>query len=473
MFRLLLLCGVCLGLGRATAQTFVLSDEFPLPRNSDYALIGALADTAYLLIEQGNQFEVKAFGPDMKALWTRRLDLELRNAVRLSASVAREGLTVVYARSQQGDTWIEAARCNARARVDTVYRLLVAPGRAELYPENVVLSEDRSKILVWAVTPGYDLLVSCFDLPTGKLLWEHRMAGSYRLFEQDFEQAVVGNDGVAWLVFGENNRKNRAQTAFRLDRLGAGAPATFRADMSGKHWTGVRFAVDNLNGRLIGAGLFADKYTVSAKGSFNFAAPLPRPDSATVHFEAFTPEFVASLTGKKTRKRNVGVPDMKVREMVLRRDGGLLLVAEQFRFFVRRSNPTPTFYGRVIPGDTQTDYYYDDLLLLSFRPDGALHWKQVLYKRQISRDDNGFYSSYFLMKTRANLRFLYNDDIKLATNVNEYAVNPKGEFERKSILETGRDKLALSLRNAVQTGPNTLLVPSERRSDLRVVKVQY
>jgi hypothetical protein len=473
MIRLLLLLGFCLGLGRANAQAFALSDEFPLPRNSDYALIGAIADTSYLLLEQANQFEVKAFGPDMKPLWTRPLDLELRNAVRLSATVSREGFTVVYARSYQGGTRVEAARCDAGARVDTVYRLLALPGREDLYPENAVLSEDRTKVLVWAVLPGFDLIASCFDLATGKALWEHKMAGNYRLFEQDFEQAVVGNDGVAWLVFGENNRKNRAPTAFRMDRLGMGVPTTFRAGMAGKHWTSVRFAVDNLNGKLIGAGLYADKYTVSAKGSFNFAASLSGKDSVVVHFDAFTPEFVAGLTGKKVRKRVVGVPDLKVRELVLRRDGGLLLVAEQFRFFVRRANPSPTFYGRVIPGDTQTDYYYDDLLLLSFNPDGGVHWRQVLYKRQVSRDDNGFYSSYFLMKARANLRFLYNDDIRAATNVNEYIVNAKGEFERKSILETGKDKLALSLRNAVQIGPSALLVVSERRNDLRLVKIQY
>jgi hypothetical protein len=78
-----------------------------------------------------------------------------------------------------------------------------------------------------------------------------------------------------------------------------------------------------------------------------------------------------------------------------------------------------------------------------------------------------------MMKTRNNLRFLYNDEIKTPTNVNEYIVNAKGEYERKSLMETGKDKLALSLRSAVQITNNVLIVPSERRNDLRLVKIIY
>lgn len=454
-------------------QTIVFSDEFSLLRNSSYELLGAIADTTYLLIEQENQLEIKGFDPEMKALWTRRLALEARSPLFLASAMGRDSFTLFFSHVQQGETLVEAARCDARGKVDTVFQVFRFDSRERLAKENLILSEDRSKVLVWAILPGFDFVMSCFDLQAGKPLWTHKLAGNYRLWEQDFEQIVLDNTGLSWLIFAENNRNARSETAFRFECLGKGEPSVFRVNMNGKHWTDVRFAVDNLNRHLVGAGLYSNKNTTAANGCFALTAALEGPDTASVKFEVFRPEFLASLTGKKPKKRNPSVSDLKVRELVLRRDGGLLLVAEQFRFFVRRMNPTPTTFGRVIPGDSQTDYYYDDLLLLSFNPGGTLHWKQVLYKRQVSRDDEGYYSSYFMMKTRNNLRFLYNDEIKTPTNVNEYIVNAKGEYERKSLMETGKDKLALSLRSAVQITNNVLIVPSERRNDLRLVKIIY
>jgi hypothetical protein len=117
------------------------------------------------------------------------------------------------------------------------------------------------------------------------------------------------------------------------------------------------------------------------------------------------------------------------------------------------------------------DYYYNDIFAISVHPDGEEHWKKVLYKKQYSQDDEGAYSSFFLFKTPANVRLIFNDEIKFENTVSEYVVKGTGDNERHSLLSTELLKLRLRFRDAIQIAGDKMVVPSERRGQLRVAKI--
>jgi hypothetical protein len=119
------------------------------------------------------------------------------------------------------------------------------------------------------------------------------------------------------------------------------------------------------------------------------------------------------------------------------------------------------------------DYYYDELIVISVHPDGETHWKSILHKKQYSQDDNGIYSSYFLFKTPGNLRFLFNDEIRQENTVSEYVLNALGEYNRKGLLSTEHLDLKLRFKDAVQVDANAVVVPSERRNRLKLMKLVY
>lgn len=163
---------------------------------------------------------------------------------------------------------------------------------------------------------------------------------------------------------------------------------------------------------------------------------------------------------------------MTAQEIVLRRDGGILLIAERTRYLERRSGASGRVYyenqGRFL-----VDYYYDELMVVSIHPSGKTHWKTILHKKQYSQDDDGIYSSYFLFKTPSSLRFLFNDDIRQENTVSEYVLNGMGEYDRNSILSTQDLDLRLRFRDALQLDANELVIPSERRNKLKLVKLEY
>ena len=74
---------------------------------------------------------------------------------------------------------------------------------------------------------------------------------------------------------------------------------------------------------------------------------------------------------------------------------------------------------------------------------------------------------------RSKIRFLYNDAIKRSDTVYEYVVAGNGELERNSLFNTNEDKLMLRMLDAVQVSSNVIIIPSERRSSVKLVKMTF
>jgi hypothetical protein len=121
----------------------------------------------------------------------------------------------------------------------------------------------------------------------------------------------------------------------------------------------------------------------------------------------------------------------------------------------------------------QAEYHYDDIILVSVAPDGTTDWKEVLYKRQYSRDDGGDQSSFFIMKSPEFLRFIYNDEIKPNNSISEYVLLRDGENKRNSVLDTDGYGVRLMFRNSLQVNSNEVIVPSIRKRVLRLVRIRY
>ncbi len=105
--------------------------------------------------------------------------------------------------------------------------------------------------------------------------------------------------------------------------------------------------------------------------------------------------------------------------------------------------------------------------------DASLDWHAVLPKKQSSQDDDGLFSSCFMMTAPDQLRLIFNDEIAYENTVSAYQVDWRGEVVRNSILSTDYQKLKIIFREAVQTGVYELLVPSERSNKLKIVRIEF
>lgn len=134
----------------------------------------------------------------------------------------------------------------------------------------------------------------------------------------------------------------------------------------------------------------------------------------------------------------------------------------------------PTFMPSAGPTfRTVNVYYFNDILVLSTLPDGSLDWHNVLRKKQVSEDDEGFFSSYGVLTMDGKLRFVYNEEIFYKTNINEYIVDAKGVAERSYLFNAGSKDIMLAPGIGKQISGRELLIPSFRNRSIKFVKITF
>lgn len=468
---LLFLCGLPCWL---LAQTITVSEDIVLKNDVSYDIIGELKGRVLLFRDRTTAFEVQAFDSKMRMVWDKDLDLEKKSPKPLGVVAGREDFTLVYRHRAKNHLVLRAHKYDPAANlIDTA--TIKDFGFLFITPNfEVVKSEDKSKMVIYYLENQQIFRAVSFDVSTMKVLWDKSFSPPEMNFWEEFGQILVDNEGTMRVILEKNKLRIRKDDYhYEIYEINAQTvdPKVFTVGLEGKNTYDTYFTYDNLNHTIVATGLYAERNLERAVGYFFMRFTPDNPDAYLLTFEAFDDEFVTTLMGK-TIENNRGINETSVQQVVLRRDGGVLMIAERNRQLERRMGSTSrvSFDGGV---RYIVDHYYDDMFLVSFNPDGTTHWKAILHKKQYSQDDNGMFSSFFLFKSPTNLRLLFNDEIKYENTVSEYVVNGLGGFERKSLLSTENLELKLRFRDALQVSATEVIVVSERRNRLKLVKLQY
>ena len=456
------------------SQKIMVSEDLPLRNDIAYELIGEMKGHMLLFRDQSTEFEVQAFDENMRLSWSKPVELDRKQPKVLGLASQNDRFTLLYRTRKKGDTILKAHKYDGAANmVDSVtiknYGYLFHTPNYE-----TIRSEDDSKLMVYYIEKQTDVNVLVFDVDSMQLLWERVFQPRDFSFYEDFREIIVDNSGNMHLILDKDNIKAKKKTHYYeileyyyKDEM----TITYNIPLEGNLTYDAYFSYDDLNKRLIAGGLYSEKSPARATGYFYLKIdPLKHADHL-LSFQPFDDEFISALEGKDI-KENKGLAEVMIQETVLRRDGGILMIGERTKELERRVAGTSrvTYDGA---RNFIVDYYYDELFVISVHPTGQTHWKTILHKKQYSQDDDGIYSSYFLFKTPSSLRFLFNDEIRYENTVSEYVINARGDFDRNSLLSTENLQLRLRFRDAVQLDSDELVVPSERRNKLKLVKMEY
>jgi hypothetical protein len=461
----------------ALAQTLTVSDEIPMRNDTEYTLIGKLGGQVLLLEDRENKHLLTAYGRTMNVSWDKELDLRGRN-IRLLHTVADQdgsGFHLLYLYRERGKNFLQLDRYNPAGNLrDSM--TLVDFGLFTTTPEDeIVRSEDETKLLLMLVEQQSAPRYIGVDLDSMRILYDRQVEPDRFFFNDDFLQAEISNAGDMYFVVERDNFKSKRKNhRYEIYTHGAVSNQTglIEVDLGDSLTYDVFFRYDNLNDRLVAGGLYATRDFIRAEGYF-FAAIEPGMRVQQPVFHRFPENLVKNVEGKKYNKRRPGIVDLTVREGKLRRDGGLVMITERDRRLQRRGGAAQAQLLNAYGGRPLVDYHLDEIVALAVYPDGRAHWSSIMHKKQYSQDDNGVYSSFFLMETPRRLRFLFNDEIRFENTVSEYVLNGRGEFDRNSLFHTRDLNLRLRFRDGIQVAANELVLPSEHRNRLRLVKMTY
>lgn len=452
------------------AQNITVSDPITVRSDDTYDFIGKIKNQYLIFHNKGMEFEIKAFDKDLYSTWDKEIELEKRRSTILGIVPSKDDFSVIYTCRRKRKLNLLISQFSPAANLLDTTTIKVYPN--VLTPSfRLIRSEDRSKLLIYYIKEQKKLEALVYDLENMKILWERKIQPSDMSYYEKYKQFILSNDGDLFAILQKENKKlQRDKHHYEIHRVTADNQYNFFSIPMQSHLTyDVLFSYDNKNKLLTAAGLYSNKNRGRANGYFFMSIPPSNHKNHMLTFEAFDEKVVDNLLGKKADVEK-GIADVDVQEIVHRLDGGILMILERNRILERGGIGTggANFNNRSI-----IDYYFDDVIVYSIHPNGETHWKNVLHKKQYSQGDLAAYSSYFLLKTPSNLRFIFNDEIKPENTVSEYVVKGSGDFERNSVLSTDDQRIQLRFSEALQVGSREFVVPSIMRTKMKLIRVKY
>ncbi len=464
------------------AQTLSMSDEIPIGGADGYGFIGKYNERILFFLLDNKEVKLRAYDSKLHKMWERELEPDRKNsATILEVLGTRQDFNLIYQYRKKNHNYIKIHKYDGQAKLldsTTVYdwgKEFTSPKLELLY------SEDKKSILIYEIVESHRIKALAINLDSLRPIWDKtiEIKPDWNKFDR-FEQMIFNNDAEFYSIVEEDNRLNSEKHRFEITKYSPKeGQKSFILPITDMVSLDVKFSFDNVNQQLVAAGLYSAKNFIRAQGHYFISLPPQYMEGGSFTFalHPFDDDLASALLGKKITDTK-GLIDLKVQDIVHRLDGGILAIIEQAKVVERRSTPTLTNTGRYLGGGAAAlglsmDYFYENVFALSISPQGDAQWRSIFHKKQISQDDDARFSSFFLAKTPTALRFLFNDEIERSTTVSEFVLNGVGEGERHAILNTQGQDLYLRFRDAMQIAANEIIVPSDDRRRVRLVKIQY
>ncbi len=230
---------------------------------------------------------------------------------------------------------------------------------------------------------------------------------------------------------------------------------------------GAGIVFDNHHSLLLCAGFSAEPSLSSRTSIFIYRIPLTDTSSIVRQLIPVDDRYKFKLASVPDKKGATGLFSYPIRNLILRNDGGLVLIAEAF--FTYEYSYYDYFTQSYM---RRTDYQFNNIVGISIHPEGTIHWLHVIRKNQQSTDDGGIFSSFLQMTTDAELIMMYNADDNRYNEVRYSVIDATGRFEESRVIRL-KQPLALLPRFGRQVSANEAVMPCLYKRNLSVAKVIF
>jgi hypothetical protein len=279
----------------------------------------------------------------------------------------------------------------------------------------------------------------------------------------------LDNDGNVLLLTSIDSDKkvNRDKRYSLVEAAAAKESLTYHPlRLENYYITDLKLAIDYLNNKMVLAGFFSELNSFSSAGIFY--TTIDRATGETKRFsESFKAKFLNEFTGERTINRGTELINYYIDRIVLRSDGGVILVAESY--YVTESTNYNSYYQLYT---TSYTYHYDNVLIFSVNREGKLDWENIIRKNQVSEDDGAFYSSYIMAVDADKIHFVYNKYVQRGTDVLRFTVNNKGQSIEKVLVKSGSDILLMP-GGGRQITADQVLIPCLQKNKTNFIRITF
>jgi hypothetical protein len=459
------------------SQSVTISEDINIRNDAGYDIIGRYKDRILLFRDRDDSYEIQAYDSRLQTTWNREIeDIEHYNSRIVAVFQGKNDYSIIYTFRRKGSHYLRLHKYDPSANlIDTI--TLKNYGERPFNPPRLetMRSDDRNSFVIYDLGEKDQISVLCFRMDQMKVIWDKTIHVEDDFSEKSLRGMALSNYGDFFMMSEYDNRKiKREQHRLKLLQVNAQLERLVQVPVPDFLIIHSKLIVDNTHHNLVAAGLCAADDRENAEAAYCLRVPFNQPDTNYVlHQIPFDEQLLSVLLGKDITPKNKDISDAEVRHLLLRADGGVVMLVERSYEVYRGGGMTNA--GRFGRGDMRAvvDYYFDDMFAIGIDAQGKAIWKTVLNKKQYSQDDDAIFSSFFLMREADKFHLLFNDEIKYDNSCSEYTVTANGAFDRNSLLNTADQNLRIRFREGIQISTAECLIPSEYRNKLKLLLINF
>lgn len=363
---------------------------------------------------------------------------------------------------------------------------------------STVYSEDKSKIMVYKIqrkNGNYNFTTLLFN-DSLKLIHQSRIQTGYDDKKDMFSDFFVDNDGN--FVFTKGNKSSTRDFIQDLSLI-TKAPMSdsfisHGFNLSENYLDAIKLKVDNVNKNYVINSLFYTKRRGNVEGIFTAVWNVKNDTLVSQRFQNLGDSV--RVVAKSNGGNKTALNDFFIRDIILKKDGGFIVTAEDF-YSQSRNSPWnrydylygyPSFspynyylyspysygyYGRYpYYFNNPQRYYYNNLLVLNMDKTGKTDWATVVNKSQYDDETDNFLS-YLIMLSGGEMHFLFNDLERRTLLLTDQSVSPSGKITRNPPLKSLDRGYQFMPRYGKQVSATEIIIPCTYRNYICFAKVEF
>ena len=364
----------------------------------------------------------------------------------------------------------------------------------------VVTSEDKSKISVFKINSRNRKLFVLTTLLFNDqltLLKKSRLEIPMEERTENLGEFNLDNDGdLAFCKFYRNSNDNISQANLLVKYAQADTLVSVSLDIEKTLLDEIQIKVDNFNKRFFLTSFYYKERKGNIDGFYFYVWDKTGRRKLIENVYTFPDEIRKEARGDATMK--MAFNDYFIRQIITRRDGGVIIGSEAYYTTSRFNNwnrwnylynspfYTPYFnnnyyyspyfnnsYWNNRYGNNQAvRYHADNIAVFSFDGNWNLEWSNVMSKSQFN-DEGDDQVSYQLMNTGDQLHFLFNLQERRNNLLTDFSISPQGEMTRNPTLKNLDRGYEFMPKYGKQVSARQMIIPCMYRSYICFAKVEF
>jgi hypothetical protein len=327
------------------------------------------------------------------------------------------------------------------------------------------------------------------------ILHRSRIETPYNENKESYSDFFLDNEGA--FVFAKSVKAGNRELASNLFLFTKAATenkfGVSELDLNQHYIDEVKLKVDNVNKRYLLNSFYYKQKRGNIEGLYT---NIWDKQSGRAYATTMLPMSDEFRTEAKTKgNAKFAFDDYYIRHIIMKKDGGFILTAEDFtsqnrgaarnRYdylygspyfssydYYSYTNPYWNYYRPRFFGNTQTRFFYDNIAVMNIDKDGKLVWSKIIHKEQYE-DDNDSRLSYQIMNAGGELHFLFNELERRNQLIADQSITPDGKVTRNPTLKSLDKGYEFMPRFAKQVSAKQIIVPCNYRNYICFAKIEY